>query len=144
MMPNDSPSVSIPLMTIPEGILLLESKDTAEGVAEFLYNAGIRKSDLMDENLSAISTCCPIAQWLKKVTGEHVLVGITTIFVFDEDPIISEFPLPREEYPITSSIRDFILYLDYFTRSWLNENENENVNVKETETVKDEGGQGES
>jgi hypothetical protein len=130
--------------TVSEAIELLESKviirDDIEYagtvIAEFLYSEGIRKPDITDEHLPAISTCCPIAQWLKKVTGEHVLVGITTIFVFDEDPITNEFPLPREEHPITHSIRDFILYLNYFTRSWQGE--------KEKEMVKDEGGQGES
>ena len=112
-------------MTVPEAIALLDGKGSGEGVSEYLKMEGMKKPNLNDENTPALSVCCPVANWLKNVTGKPVLVGITTIFTFELDPVVAEFPTAKAEFPIPQNIRSFILYLDYFTRNWEMETETE-------------------
>jgi hypothetical protein len=114
------------VMTVSEALSLLENKAgpihdierAGTNIAEFLYSVGMRMPHPLDDKASMISSNCPVAEWLRRVTGEWVTVGMDHVFVFDVNPLENDFPMPKEEHRITTGIKEFILYLDYFTRSW--------------------------
>lgn len=102
-------------VTVPEALSVLEGQ---ESVSAYLHEIGIR---LQTEpgDIPFIGTGCPVAIYLREVTDErHVIVGTDNVFVFDNDPVMNEMPLPKEIHEIPIKVRAFVRNPNIFYRFW--------------------------